>query len=53
MNGGHYIRGKRGISLLTEALQHLLFTEFMKTKEASSCINCRKQIDTFQEIVKD
>ena len=53
MNRGNYIRGKRCISLLTEALQHLLFTEFMKTKEATSFINFRKQIDKFQEILKD
>ena len=35
MAGGNYIRGKRGIALISEALQRLQFTEFIKTVDIS------------------
>ena len=35
MAGGNYIYGKREIALISEALQHLQFSEFIKTVDIS------------------
>ena len=36
MSGGHYVRGKRGMALISEALHRLQFLQFLKISDCAA-----------------
>ena len=52
MSGGNYIRGKRGIVLIAEALQQLQYTELISSNENASD-DLRYHLHSFQEMFKN
>ena len=50
MDGGHYVRGKRGISLISEALEHLQLSAFMESVDGEKYKELFKQIGELQKL---
>ena len=44
MDGGHYVRRKRGISLISETLEHLQLSAFMESVDGEKYKELFKQI---------
>ena len=50
MDGGHYVRGKRGISLISAALEHLQLSAFMESVDGEKYKELFKQIGELQKL---
>ena len=50
MNGGHYVRGKRGMTLISEALHRLQISQFIETNDCSQFQSLFEKIGNVQEL---
>ena len=53
MSGGNYIRGKRGMTLLSEALTHLQVFKFLESNPNKTFNECFQQLGKFQNSFQD
>ena len=53
MNGGNYIRGKRGMNLVGEAIFRLQLDQFFKNNEYIKYKTLFEEISTFQSLLSD
>ena len=53
MNGSHYVRAKRGMTLLSEAMSRLQLVQFFKIKDCSLYDTLLQQIVKYQELFKE
>ena len=52
VDGGHYARGKRGLSLISEALEHLQLSAFMESIDGEKYKELFKQIGELQNLLQ-
>ena len=50
MSGGHYVRGKRGMALISEALHRLQLLRFLKISDCASFEGLFEKIEELQEL---
>ena len=50
MNGGHYVRGKRGMTLISEALHRLQISQFIETNDCLQFQSLFEKIGNVQEL---
>ena len=50
MNGGHYVQGKRGMGLISEALHRLQLIEFIKVIDCSQFQGLLENIAELQRL---
>ena len=50
MSGGHYVRGKRGIALISEALHRLQLLQFLKISDCAAFEGLFVKIEELQEL---
>ena len=52
MNGGHYVHGKRGMTLITEALHRLQVSNFLKASDCSQFQSFFEKIGEIQKLLQ-
>lgn len=52
MNGGHYVRGKRGMSLLAESMERLQFQAFMQQCDNRTLENLKYEVGLLQTLME-
>ena len=50
MSGGHYVRGKRGMTLISEALHRLQLLQFLKISDCAAFEGLYEKIEELQEL---
>ena len=53
MNGSHYVRARRGMTLLSQAMSSLQLVQFFKIKDCSLYDTLLQQIVKYQELFKE
>ena len=50
MSGGHFVRGKRGMTLISEALHRLQLLQFLKISDCAAFEGLFEKIEELQEL---